>query len=90
MTFFGALETIASREVTVNRASRKNREFDRKYDMSIHGNIYIFHTISTRTGSRKRYLGLTLLTKGIYFNSSPARRSNSSPPFLMLIRIVTV
>jgi hypothetical protein len=45
MTFFGALETIASREVTVNRASRKNREFDRKYDMSIHGNIYILDLI---------------------------------------------
>jgi hypothetical protein len=46
--------------------TQKNDGFERKYDMSIPGNIYIFHSVISTGGPQERCLGLSSLYKAIY------------------------
>jgi hypothetical protein len=75
---------------SVNDQIQKKQEFERKYDMSIHGNIYISPEISSCNNPYHRLLRLTPVTKGIYLNPKAMHKVTSSPLFWRVIRIVTV
>ena len=61
-----AIETITSQCRPVNTETQKKIGFDRKYDMSIPGNIYISDPFISRAGPNAGYFALTPLYKAIY------------------------
>jgi hypothetical protein len=69
---------------------QKNKRFERKYDMSILGNIYIFATCATEDAQLGRFPEVNPLYKAIYWDVSGICPSRSSIEVRSFWGVVTV
>jgi hypothetical protein len=86
----GAIETITSRNEPVNSESQKKKGFERKYDMSIPGNIYISSPLTSEAGENAGFSALTPLYKAIYWTVSESAASRSPIEVRRVEGVVTV